>query len=313
MAGILAHDSSAAEKVRARRKVDVIGCATMAMMKRATALAIVVSLTGGCGAEPVRSTPPEQPAVVAPDVEPLPAGLYWTGYKTCEACQRPAAMTAAVAKTLDHARDLARRAAGKLPVGYPFVVHTDQLASSASDGIAVIFGLHASDADADRWLAHQQQLGLASAKYAISDDPPTVESRQIVTQVIEGAAVAAYRPVDVEVAERAAYEAQQWPSPEEVGAGLEPACTLEAGSIFVAEEVELEWYRWAPVRCGEGRGLIPWRHSRLGNAVVIRRGDGHVLRQVTAVDCDSPSFQEWAYSRGGKAAESSEVAVAGGC
>lgn len=223
-------------------------------------------------------------------------------------------MTAAVALTIDQARDLLARAPESLPVGYPLVIHSDQIYSDATAGILVIYGLHASLADADAWLGYQAAVGIASSRYTIDPaiEPIAKEDARVVTQVLAGTPQRAYRATDVEAAERAAYEAQQWPDPEAVASKLEAACTVEPGSIHDAEATFVEWYRWAPVKCGDAVALIPWRASRLGNAAVIRRRGGFVLRQVTAVECDAPTFQEWRYTKAGKVGEAA-VAPPGGC
>lgn len=286
------------------------------MARRALPILIVVSLTGGCGSEPVRSTAPVRPAVERPAADPLPAGIYWTGYKTCEGCPTPAAITASLSLSIDQARArLARAPAAELAVGYPVVVHSDQIRSNAGVGILVIYGMHASAADAEAWRGYLGSREVEASVFTVEagDQAPSKEGAKVITQTLPGGARPAYFPAHVEAAERAAYEAEQWLEPEAVAAKLEAACQIPAGSIYVAEENELEWYRWAPVMCGDERALIPWRASRLGNAVVIRRGGGYVLRQITAVECDSPTFQEWQYTRAGKSGEAGVAASDDGC
>ena len=98
-------------------------------------------------------------------------------------------------------------------------------------------------------------------------------------------------------------------------------CRGERDGILVAllvEDIELEWYAFAPVHCGSDLAYVPWTRSLLGHAVIVMGTSGrHELRQIVGAECDSPIIQTWDYDERGRherrSESSGELLASGGC
>src|SRR5262245_2568858 len=67
------------------------------------------------------------------------AGVYWVPYETCYDCEDPKAIVAYVVQSPAAAKQIARGLEGTLPLGLPYIIHTDELGLSPR-GIAVVTG-----------------------------------------------------------------------------------------------------------------------------------------------------------------------------
>lgn len=239
--------------------------------------------------------------------ELLPAGLYWVGYDTCDGCPRPNAATAAIVENEAAARAALAQLPPGLPLGYPLVVHTDELglADRSVRGIALVLGLHRSPAQGVQWLRILNEHVPEARVFLLGAGESWVGGvGRTIARIAAGAPVPAYERAAV-----AELENQQSDEiePEVLAARLQPLCTVEPGEIFLAQVDDLEWYRWAPVRCGDQPAYVTWRATLLGWATVIPTDDGYRLRQVTHVECDQPDIEEWPYD-----GETGRGRVAGG-
>lgn len=245
----------------------------------------------------------------------LPAGLYWVGYDTCDDCPRPTAATVVVADDEKAARQVVARVPAGLPLGYPLVVHVDELGlvDRSIRGIAVVLGLHETPERGVEWLAAVQPH-VPEARLLRLGESRSWEGGQglVVSRIAAGPPVNAYDRAAVEQLEN---QQREEIAPEVLAEQLSPLCAIDAGELFVVGIDDLQWYRWAPVRCGDRAAYVPWRATLLGWATVIPVDGGYRLRQVTHVECDQPDIEEWPYSaeegRGG--AERSAPGALGGC
>ena len=87
------------------------------------------------------------------------------------------------------------------------------------------------------------------------------------------------------------------------------------GDVFVVDDGDVDWYSFAPVRCGTTLAYIPWAQSLLGHAVIVRDGrGGQTLSQVVGAECDRPIIQTWRYDADGRHEAVDRAArSAGGC
>ena len=115
---------------------------------------LLAGVLGACGPQP---TPPAAPA--APDVTVIgadpgesilrdldaaikpeaTAGLYWIPYVTCHDCEPPTALVAYITPDPDAARAIVSAMEGKLRLGLPYVIHTDEIGASPR-GSAIVTG-----------------------------------------------------------------------------------------------------------------------------------------------------------------------------
>jgi hypothetical protein len=241
----------------------------------------------------------------------LPAGIYFRHhtYSTCSGCPAPtSAVIAGVFATERAAGEAAARVpADRLQVGYPLVVHTEELglADASAEGIVVVEGLFASDAEALRFLDGLRDL-LPDARVApLADAEVAFERlstkklnpgspRRLVVRIAAGPPVPAFDrgQIDAEADQpRQVLDTRRDPKTR-----AQPICALPPGAIFVAEDGELHhYYEWAPVRCPGGQpAYVRWQSTLLG-ATIRKTGSGARLRQVIGAECDEPSFGSWRY------------------
>lgn len=145
-------------------------------------LLTAVSLFAACalGAPESFAAPSEAPLPHASERAELvlPAGLYFrSGHyekRACAACKEPKVVaTAGVFANAKEAENALRALAeGSLPLGYPWVVHTDELglADATHRGIAVVTGLFASYEDANAWRTANTLTPATARLTALADD-----------------------------------------------------------------------------------------------------------------------------------------------
>jgi hypothetical protein len=273
---------------------------------------------------PAQAPQPPQPAARAPTSPEATAGLYWIPYTTCDDCAAPTALVAYVTQDEARARRVTATLDGRLALGMPWVIHTDQLDDGgtrivvADPGIAIVIGSFATPAAAksaaDRAPAidgvHARVIDLASSERADS----LGEEAQLVTVVDRGAPVAAWSARDIEAVsnrlDSGEYEGTREQALARELAKHRPACTVQPGQLFEARAKDLRWYEFAPVRCGRNRAYIPWTASLLGHAVIVRGKSGDRLFQIVGAACDSPDIREWTYDEHGRHSAPAATVVA---
>jgi hypothetical protein len=244
------------------------------------------------------------------------AGVYWLPYETCEACEKPEAIVAYVVQTPAAAKEIVKALEGKLPLGLPYIIHTDEL-GMATRGIAVVTGAFSTLDDANAAvqalpvLAKTKAKARALADEAFRGSTDAIKNPRHATVVDRGAPVPAWSASDVKAVETAAAFAHDQEAQETLESShrwvlrelgkKKPACMVNPGDVFVVEDKELKYYELAPVRCAGKLAYIDWTHSLLGHAVVINDGGGKFrLRQIVGASCDSPIIEEWAYDKHGR-------------
>ena len=243
------------------------------------------------------------------------AGLYWLPYSTCYDCTAPVALAAYVTPSEREARAITHALAGKLALGLPYVVHTEELGLARRPAIAVVLGSFSSRAGADAARVAAPVLG--GRRPIVLDIPSEngdgdgggayVESPHHVTVVDRGGAVPAYSPKDVQAAE-AAVDGGSFDTIDAMHdaarraiAPRHPLCTLQPGDLFVVRDADVKWYDFAPVRCGGRLAYVAWTSSLLGHAVIVRDASGSArLSQVVGAECDRPIIRDWPYDDHGR-------------
>lgn len=251
---------------------------------------------------------PEPVSTTEPGARPrhgvLPAGVYWVddGYSPCdldraqELCVAPGAAvvlgTHATAKAAARAVEAVEKKG--LEVGYPLVVHTDEIHArrGGERGIAIVVALLADEAEAKDWAAEHAALG-----------------------TLEVLGLKGPREIAMENGTGGDGESQ-------VVVRLRPGptrkkgeCALDGGTFSVvgAEEVRAGVYERVPARCEDGTAtMIAWRET-LTEAVFVRREDGAELLQVVGAECDAPEWRRWTVARGVVAGKGERVGAKGGC
>jgi hypothetical protein len=267
-----------------------------------------------CGSPPPPVAPAPPVPVDAPTVTGVApedtAGLYWLPYATCADCTAPQAVVAYVTPDERAARTIRAALDGKLGLGLPYVVHTDEL-GVAPRGIAIVVGAFASRDAAERAAATSPVLAAAHAS-AIAIDPHAQppEAPRHVTVVDRGGPVQAWSKADVDAA-KAALDATSDPEAHKTLAAMHDwvlrqlatrpaACSVLPGDLFVVEDGDLDWYELAPVHCGGQLAYISWTQSLLGHAVIVRKDGAQTLTQVVGAECDTPILRTWRYDAEGR-------------
>jgi len=255
------------------------------------------------------------------------AGLYWLPYATCDDCIAPQAIAAYVAPDEHVARTIRGALDGKLALGLPFVVHTDEL-GLAPPGIAIVIGAFSTPDGAARAAAASPVIGGLHAQSFAIDKAAPAETPRHVTVVDRGGPVRAWSKADVDAAKAALDETTDADAHATLAAmhawllrrlATRPAaCTVLPGDLFVVDDSELDWYELAPVRCEGQPAYIDWTQSLLGHAVIVREHGAQTLTQIVGAECDSPIMKTWRYDADGRhddaAAPPPQVASAkGGC
>lgn len=312
----------------------------MALKRNVRWLALALGLMA-CSAQEaqrpeVRSTP-SKPPPVAPPVSvaalagaALPAGAcaldaYVSGDEACEGVPAPrfAVLLAAAANAPAAEEALARGLGLGLPVGYPFVLASDEIPwQRAQKGLfAVVAGLFVERARAE---ALRDALAGAQLVELVPEEALQAlwvwdGTRGAVVEIVEP--TPAYAEADVERMEQALDEllAAKWvalPAQKtrraDALAKLAPRCTVAKGHLFMTTQGAIVRRQYAPVRCADGSSAwVPWRATRLQS--VVTRGDGGaVLHQVVLVECDVPTIERRRFG-----ALSTEpplrIALGGGC
>ena len=248
----------------------------------------------------------------------LPAGTYYstvTYRAVCDGCVVP--RFAVIAGVFDDeaacVEPLKKLSTVPLQVGYPMIVHTEELAPVSEDllGIAVVLGLFADRDQAKVWLEEMGSLvgavrivellerdaayDRAFAAVEPGDSGELVQARLV--RIQEGAPVPAYSWQDMD-----AYEQEHGIGPIPDGA-LEPLCTIDPGTFFVVKDRTFNhrYYAHAPVKCASGEpALVSWRSTLLDTAIIPDSHGRGVLHQVVGAECDSPLIESWYYDEMGR-------------
>ena len=229
---------------------------------------------------------------------------------TCDDCTTPQAIAAYVTPDEHVARTIRGSLDGKLALGLPFVIHTDEL-GLAPRGIAVVIGAFSTpDGAAHAAAASPEIAGLHAQSFAIDPKAEPAETPRHVTVVDRGGPVRAWSKADVDAA-KAALDATSDPDAHATLAAMHAwvlrrlatrpaACTVLPGDLFVVEDGELDWYELAPVRCEGQLAYIDWTQSLLGHAVIVREHGAQKLTQIVGAECDSPILKTWRYDADGR-------------
>lgn len=246
-------------------------------------------------------------SVRVPVPAPLAPGNYFRhGYSTCADCVIPEwAVVLRVTSDEGVAASVAREASSYLPIGYPWLQHTDDLAlaDSSEEGIAVVGGLFATVASARAWMnvtrlpEGARLLRLLGSEEAIArwhraeaSEGGGARLRTVVTIGL-GDAVAAYPPDAVPEFARA------------IDPDVVPRCFVRPFDSFTVTLDELFGTRsrgWAPVRCAGEPAFVRWSDTLLESTLRTVDDRDHRLVQVVDVECDRPTFGEWRYDRSGR-------------
>ena len=248
----------------------------------------------------------------------LPAGTWFstTTYgAVCDGCPRPgAAIVSGFFETEEECGEALRKLSTiPMQIGYPLVIHTDELAPAKEDlvGIAVVLGLFEDRAGATAWLGQMGQLvgtarvialldreaayDRAYAPVEAGETDELVQTRLVRIQA--GRPVAAYRAADIDE-----YQDEHGIAPIPHGA-VEPACEVEPGAIFAIRDRSFNhrYYSHAPVRCPDGStALVDWRETLLDTATGVDGEGRGILSQVVGAECDSPLVETWYYDDRGR-------------
>jgi hypothetical protein len=287
-------------------------------------IVVVAAMLAACTSAPPPAAPmPPPPADAAATTGIAPentAGLYWVPYVTCDDCAVPQAIAAYMTPDEHVARAIRAALDGKLALGLPYVVHTDEL-GVAPRAIAVVIGAFGSrDAAARAASASPVVAGVQARAIAIDPKASPPEAPRHVTVVDRGGPVQAWSKADVDAA-KAAVDAAGDPAPDALMRRLatRPAtCSVLPGDVFVVEDGDVDWYELAPVRCGGALAYIDWTKSLLGHAVIVRDGAAQTLTQIVGAACDTPSLKTWRYDADGRHDDAPHAAHAaplakGGC
>ncbi|HUQ02421.1 MAG TPA: hypothetical protein VM261_07985, partial [Kofleriaceae bacterium] len=232
------------------------------------------------GADPGEDTLREIDAAIKPEAT---AGLYWLPYVTCHDCEPPTAIVAYITPDEATARAIVAAMQGKLRLGLPYVVHTDEIGASPR-GIAVVTGSFDERAYAEHAAAGSDAIAGISPAVVDIDKDYWKEAPRHVTVIDRGGPTPAWSAADLHAVEQTMSESsdpeaqntlesqRRWMQTEL--AARKPACTVNAGDLFVVEDSELEWYSFAPVRCGKTLAYVPWTRSLLGHAVIVMGTSG---------------------------------------
>jgi hypothetical protein len=276
---------------------------------------LLVALAACGPAGVARTTPPTVASREAPPAPPA-AGVYWVPYMTCHDCEQPTALASYVVDDIAHARTIAKQLEGTLPLGFPFVVHAEEVGIDR-DAILIVVGTYVRRADAEAAtqvapaIPRERSMGdwRAEVVQLPADNMIGQAERQIV-RIDRGPRVSAWSRADVEQVENEADESSD-PAVRKSQASRrawvlerlrarKAACTVGPGDMFLAETSELRWYEFAPVRCGDAPAYVVWTSSLLGHAAIVRDGTGYRLHQVVGAMCDSPIIESWRYDERGR-------------
>ncbi|HEY1811501.1 MAG TPA: hypothetical protein VGG74_04045 [Kofleriaceae bacterium] len=264
-------------------------------------VAAFVAMLAACNSAPPPVAPMPPPPADAPATTGIApentAGLYWVPYVTCDDCAVPQAIAAYLTPDEHVARAIRAALDGKLALGLPYLVHTDEL-GVAPRAIAVVIGAFGSrDAAARAASASPVVAGVQARAIAIDAKASPAEAPRHVTVVDRGGPVQAWSKADVDAAKQSA------DGHDAVIAALAPrpaACSVLPGDVFVVEDGDVDWYELAPVRCGGELAYIDWTKSLLGHAVIVRNGGAQTLTQIVGAECDTPSLKTWRYDADGR-------------
>jgi hypothetical protein len=277
------------------------------------------------GADPGESILRDFDAAIKPEAT---AGLYWIPYVTCLDCQPPTALVAYITPDESTARTIAAAMQGKLRLGLPYMVHTDEIGASPR-GVAIVTGSFDKREHAEQAAAGSTAIAGVSPSVIAIDKDHWSEAPRHVTVIDRGAPTPAWSADNLRAVETAMSESsdpdvqntlqsqRRWMQREL--AKRTPACTVAPGDLFVVEDAELEWYSFAPVRCGASLAYVPWTRSLLGHAVIVMGTSGrHELHQIVGAECDNPIIESWDYDATGRHERRRESAgdpllASGGC
>ena len=292
------------------------GSSVHSFVKVCLATVVLVSACARPDAAPSEAPAPDP--IVARAVETsLPAGLYFrNGYVYCPDCAEPRwAVVAGVFDDPDAARramlDVHARAPARL--GFPFAVHTDELALVDRErvGIAVVVAWFEHEAEAREHAdAQLEAVELLDSEAAWEIEAASDRlRRRFVVQLDADGPVAAFDAKTIVAAEEA-LSSQTWDSYAEylerrdvVMDELAARCRLAPDRLFVSDDARFERedmlgypYQWQPVTCDDGTPVWVRQADTRRQTIVLPTDDGPVLEQVILVECDVARRGRWLWA-----------------
>lgn len=280
---------------------------------------VVGALALGCSASPPQPTEaPQQADAPRVTVSSLPAGLYFrNGYVWCDECPEPRwAVVAGIFDDPEAARSSASAVRDRAPVqaGFPFVVHSDELAPAEGEGIVVVLGFFAHEEQAREAASPDDQVIALldrEAAYEVEArayDDDTWWKRRFVVQLEGSDPIEAFDAKAIVAAEEI-LASGPWKSYEEylerrakVIAEIPVLCRVAPDRIFVADQKRSERddmlgnpYDWQPVTCDDGRAAWVRHSDTRRHTIVLPTEEGPILEQIVLVECDSATRQRWAW------------------
>jgi ketosteroid isomerase-like protein len=255
-------------------------------------------------------------AASTPAPASLPAGTWFTTvtYRSvCDGCPAPrfAVIAGIFADRADCGAALRRLESVPLQVGYPLVIHTDELAPVDEDleGIVIVLALVESEGEGAAWLeavgpgvGAARIIGLLDRDAAYDrayrsveggEDGELVQAR--VVRIQAGPPVPAYLEAELDALEEAR---------DAAGSAMpKPVCEVAGGDFFVIEDrrFNFRYYSHAMVACPDGTpALVDWRSTLLDTALVPDADGRGIMRQVVGAECDSPVIESWYYDDRGR-------------
>jgi len=248
----------------------------------------------------------------------LPAGTWFatvTYRSVCDGCPPPrfAVIAGVFADRADCDDALRKLASVPLQVGYPLVIHTDELApvDEGLEGVAVVLALMETREDCEAWVeAAGPRVGKTRIVELLDREAAYDRAYRLVESGEEGELVQA-RVVRIQAGRPTpAYRAEDLDASEEAeGAGKtgssipQPACMIDGGDFFVIKDRQFNflYYSHALVSCPDGSpALVSWRATLLDTAIVPDDEGRGILRQVVGAECDSPVIESWYYDDRGR-------------
>lgn len=227
-------------------------------------------------------TPPVSKSVPLPAVLPAMVPLPTTHFVACDDCGRAGyAWIDGVYKTPREALKAARKMQGVAP-GYPMLAHSTELGIQRVRGTVVVLGLFESRADANAWRSRKGSGRVVELGHWPEDTVSEYQYRFSQLVRVEAAAGApVYKESDID-----------YKTPR---SRLEPLCTLPHDSVYLLRPDDyMMSAQWVPARCPGGKSGYVYKTDTALDTAVVPQKDGTVkLYQITFVECDMASIDEW--------------------
>jgi len=236
---------------------------------------------------PEPSTETEVVVSLVDETGVLPAGISWNGdtYPVCETtpvpkrCHRPrAVVVAGVFELAEVGKQLEALDREGLALGYPLVVHTDELEleQSGRDGVAIVLAQFARPDAAQTW--HEARPG--SEVLAISAKPNHDDHRTRVARLRPGS-VPAFSSKDL----------------GQIDHGVDPGkavCEVPGDTFALFGFEDGVVYESIPVFCPDGKeAYVRWWDTMVFTTVGEDAKGKPTVWQLVGAECDQPRFARW--------------------